>query len=109
ATRGRPGARGAPPGPPPWGAVSMCEPVSTAGVSGDRARAPREPKVLPAGSTHGVSPAARISPISHGRASWGGGDEHERVTPPPGRPPKRASALMRAVSRGREIAITPAV
>src|SRR5262245_59503883 len=84
----------------------MCEPVSTAGVSGARACAPRAPKVLPAGSTHVVSPAPRISASSHARASSCGGDQHERVTPPPGRAPNRASALMREVSLGREMAIT---
>src|SRR5262245_18913965 len=84
----------------------MCEPVRTTGVSGDRARSPRAPKVLPAGSTHVVSPAARISPSSHARASSWGGDQHERVTPPPCRAPNRASALIREVSLGREMAIT---
>src|SRR5206468_3153933 len=33
-------------------------------------------------------------------------DQHMRVTPPPGRPPNRASVLIREVSRGSEIEIT---
>jgi hypothetical protein len=91
---------------PPSGTVSMCDPVRIAGVSGRRAWMPVAPKMLPAGSTHVSSPTARISPSSHARASSWGGDQHMRVTPPPGRPPNRASVLIREVSRGSEIEIT---
>src|SRR2546422_3400490 len=62
--------------------------------------------MLPAESTQVSSPAARISPRSQARASSCGGDQHMRVTPPPGKPPKRASPLMREVRRGSEIEIT---
>jgi hypothetical protein len=84
----------------------MWEPVTTAGVSGIRARAPRAPKVLPAASTHVARPAVRISPRSQARASSCGGDQQGRVTPPPGRPPNLARVLMREVSLGKEMAIT---
>src|SRR5262247_298380 len=64
------------------------------------------PKMLPAGSTQVSSPAAPISDSSHARASSWGGDQHMRVTPPPGKAPKRARLLMREVRRGSENEIT---
>src|SRR5437762_2731292 len=67
---------------------------------------PVAPNTLPAGSTHASRPAARISPRSQARASSYGGDQHGRVTPPPGRPPKRASVSTRERRRAGSIAIT---
>ena len=84
---------------PPSGTVSMCEPVTTAGAAALKADAPSPPNTLPAGSTQPVRPAARISPSSQARASSCGGLQQERVTPPPGSAPKRASAAMRACRR----------
>ena len=79
---------------PPSGTVSMCEPVRTIGRSAPNAATPRAPNTFPAGSTHVSSPAARISPRSHARASSCWGDQQGRVTPPPGRAPNRASAAI---------------
>src|SRR5690242_18969446 len=91
---------------PPSGSVSMCEPVSTLGVAALKDEAPSPPKTLPAGSTQPVRPAARISESSQARASSCGGLQQERVTPPPGRAPKRASAAIRAWSRAEFTVVT---
>jgi hypothetical protein len=44
--------------------------------------------------------------MSHARASSCSGDQHGRVTPPPGKAPKRASVSIRDLRRDAEIAIT---
>src|SRR5438128_12080276 len=75
------------------------------GVGAERAGSDGAPAVL-TGSTHASSPAARISPRSHARASSCWGDQHVRVTPPPDRAPKRASVSTRERRRASEIAAT---
>ena len=84
----------------------MCEPVTTAGVPALKLDAPRPPKTLPAGSTQACKPAPRISDSSQARASSWGGLQQERVTPPPGSAPKRASAAIRAWSRAAFTVVT---
>ena len=91
---------------PPSGTVSMWEPVSTLGAEALNEAAPRPPNTFPAPSTHACRPAARISASSQARASSWGGLQQERVTPPPGRAPKRASAAIRAWSRAAFTVVT---
>src|SRR5437773_1761169 len=80
--------------------------TAPAGAWAPNARSPRAPKTLPARSTHVSSPAAESSPASQARASSCCGDQHGRVTPAPGKAPKRASASIRDCRRDAEIVIT---
>src|SRR5712692_4780101 len=95
----------APSSGPPFGTVSMCEPVTTAGPP-----LPRRPKVFPASSTQVLSPASFMRSRSQARASSCAGLQQDRVMPlPSGFLPNRARVSRWARRRGSEMARGPAM
>ena len=87
---------------PPDGTESMWEPNRIGARDGS---APgRCAKMLPAGSTRGVAPAARINPVTYARPARSASEYAMRVTPSAKLPPPGRPNMLSASSRARSAA-----
>ncbi len=78
---------------PPFGTVSRCEPITTAG------RAPPQAQMFPASSCSASKPSRPQRSSSHARASTSGSVQASRSTPPAGNAPNRLTSASSRSSR----------